>query len=143
MTPHHHSPLADQSFASIADKFAQLVAITIANNNRLDSIIAKLTKITEILATMLIKSTIMEVITSQPLPPSPPTPLPTSPSQPLMLTMPTSPPLSLLTPLALPNPVEDTIVVAPSPKEPLLQPPLTTTYEHIRHLKLFFRLFDQ
>ncbi|CAH1429086.1 unnamed protein product [Lactuca virosa] len=136
MPPHHHSPLEDQSFASMADQLAQLVAITIANNNRIDAIIAKLTEITEIPTTTLIKNTNMGDITSRPFPP-------TSPSQPLLLTTPTYPPLTLsATP---PSPIQSKIQPPspPSPKEPLPQEPLTTTYEHIRHVKLFFRLLDQ
>ncbi|CAH1427390.1 unnamed protein product [Lactuca virosa] len=108
MPPHHHSPLEDQSFASMADQLAQLVAITIANNNRIDAIIAKLTEITEIPTTTLIKNTNMGDITSQPLPP-------TSPSQPLLLTTPTYPPLTLsATP---PSPIQSKIQ-PPSPPSP-------------------------
>ncbi|CAI9272455.1 unnamed protein product [Lactuca saligna] len=128
MPPHHHSSLEDQSFASVADQLAQLVAITIANNNRLDAIVAKLSETTEILTTTFIKRTNIGTITSQPLPSSPPTPPPTSPSQPWMLTTPTSPPSTRSTPS--PSPIQLKIQPSspPSPKEPLPQTSLATTY---------------
>ncbi|CAH1430046.1 unnamed protein product [Lactuca virosa] len=161
----------EESFASISDQLAQLVAITIANNNRLDAIIAKLTETTTILTTTLIVSTNMGAIMSQPPPPSSP-PSVTSISQSLLLATPTSPsitpptpppspiqlkikpllppspkvPLQPITPpTPPPSPIQLKIkpLLRPSPKEPLPQPPSTTTYGHIRHLKIFFRQFDE